>query len=193
MSTPRSGSIEAAVIASLYIEALRQGQSLWFRVISGSMRPLLRVGDSVYIEAAGANALQPGEIAAFETSEGLIIHRIVKTRVQNAEERRELQLLEIGDVELRARWIAEQAVVGRVVTIRRATQQIDLRHPIAQKCGKGIAFARYRLYSIYLSSHFPVIRVSAHKCARLLSRIGYWCIRASRATTTYAGAQKEEV
>src|SRR5947209_9875178 len=99
----------------------------------------------------------------------------------------------MGDAEMRGHWIDEQAVMGRVVMIRRATQQIDLRHPIAQKCGKGIAFLRYRLYSINISSRFPVICMSARKCARLISYIGYWCIRASRATSAYTVTQKEKV
>src|SRR5437588_4936501 len=69
---------EAAAIASLYIEAVRQGQSLWFRVASGSMHPTLRIGEQVRIEPAGAEQLCVGEIAAFETAQGLTIHRVVQ-------------------------------------------------------------------------------------------------------------------
>src|SRR5579863_3176992 len=68
---------QASTLASLYIEALRQKQPLWFRVASNSMLPLLRKDDSVYIEPAQAEDIRIGDIAAFETSSGLVIHRIV--------------------------------------------------------------------------------------------------------------------
>ncbi|MFL5691813.1 MAG: S24/S26 family peptidase, partial [Ktedonobacteraceae bacterium] len=65
------------LIASLFIQALREGQSLWFRVASNSMFPLLRKGDEVFIQPVQACEIRLGEIAAFETSSGLVIHRII--------------------------------------------------------------------------------------------------------------------
>src|SRR5713226_6374862 len=132
MSIPQKSVRQASMIAPLYIEALRNGQSLWFRVVSNSMVPTLRVDDSVYIESTKANEIRVGEIAAFETSKGLVIHRIV--RIQQSETI--VRLLQMADVDLHPSWIEEQAVVGRVILVRRHGRQINLQHSIAQKCGK---------------------------------------------------------
>jgi len=109
-TTPRTSTL-----ASLYIEALRQKQPLWFRVASNSMLPLLRKGDSVYIEPAQAEDIRIGDIAAFETSSGLVIHRIVA--IEQTHET--IRLLQMSDVEVLPAWVKEEAIVGRVITVRR--------------------------------------------------------------------------
>jgi hypothetical protein len=160
----------AATIASLYIEALRQKQPLWFRVASNSMHPLFYKDDSIYIEPAQAYDIAIGEIAAFETSHGLVIHRIV------AIERKPdtIRLLQMSDVEIMPSWVQEPAVVGRVVTIRCRGYQINLRHPLAKWCGKVTATIRHRLYNC--GNNMPlsiVLRIAS----RLAIHLGYWCIR----------------
>ena len=162
---------EAAAIASLYIEALRRGQSLWFRVASGSMHPTLRIGERVRIEPARAEQLCVGEIAAFETAQGLTIHRIVQRQHEGASTR----LVEMSDVHLRASRVNEQAVVGRVVAIRQEKHQIDLQHSIAKKCGAVTASLRFRLYQVHTNRKFT--RFILSKAARFVVRICSWCVR----------------
>lgn len=162
--------LQTSIIPSLYIEALRQGQSLWFRVISNSMAPTLRVGDSVYIEPATAKAIRVGEIAAFETPDGLVIHRIVQHQQTGAA----IRLLQMADVELHTSWIEEQAVVGRVCIARRQSSHMNLQHPIAQWCGKITARLRYLLYLWKVPA--PLRRV-LHICSRWVVSSSYLCIR----------------
>src|SRR5260370_32148534 len=127
MPEPLTDSNHAEALASLYIEALRQGTPLWFRIASGSMHPLLDTHDEVFIDPAQASSIIPGELAAFETSEGLVVHRILRSQENNTH----IRLLQMADAVLRPSWIEGQAVVGRVVALRRDTIQVDLRHPIA--------------------------------------------------------------
>src|SRR5207248_4792684 len=109
------------IIASLFIEAVRQGQPLWFRIASNSMLPLIRVDDTVYIQPTSANEIHVGEIAAFETSAGLMIHRIVSSQqIQGT-----VRLLQMSDVELLPSWVKEQAIVGKVVFIRRQGTEVN--------------------------------------------------------------------
>lgn len=176
ISQQRKSAAEA--LASLYVDALRQGQSLWFRVASGSMRPTLRVGDEVCIEPATADKIRTGDIAAFETTDGLVIHRIVQ-RIQTGTD---VRLLEMSDVHLYPNWVEAQTIVGRVILARRDTRQIDLQHPIAQMCGTVTAQLRYRLYCLYTLSRFNVLRVFWHRSSRLVAFIGYWCIRSCSAS-----------
>jgi hypothetical protein len=165
-------------LAPLYIEALRQGQSLWFRVASGSMNPLLRIGDEVRIEPATADRIRAGAIAAFETSDGLVIHRIVRCVRKDTN----IRLLEMSDVHLHPNWVEAQAVVGRVTRMRRDARQIDLLHPIAQMWGAATAQLRYMFYCLYTHSRFNVLRALLHRSSRLVVFMSYWCIRSCSAS-----------
>ncbi|GAC1400345.1 MAG: hypothetical protein NVSMB49_12440 [Ktedonobacteraceae bacterium] len=157
----------AAVVSALYIEALRRGQALWFRVASGSMGPLLHVNDTVRIEPAQSIAV--GEIAAFETQEGLVIHRII----QRQQTRTGVRLLQMGDGEVRASWLESSVVVGHVVAIRRGAIDIDIKKPIAKWCGYTIAMLRYQVYLRASSIPFgTVLRL----CSRLTCVLGSWGI-----------------
>jgi Peptidase S24-like len=168
MSQP--GTPQASALASLFIEAVRQGQALWFRVASNSMLPLMRLGDNVYIQPARASELRPGEIAAFETSSGLVIHRIIHYQQTEAS----VRLLQMSDVEFLPGWVKAQAVVGRVVSIRRQNRQVDLYHPIAKWCGRVTARIRYRLY---LHHKNRLLQLLLRGCSRLVISLGYRCIR----------------
>lgn len=167
---PQKSTTQASLTASLYLEAVRQGQSLWFRVASNSMNPLLRIGDQVYIVPAKAGEIRCGEIAAFETSDGFLIHRIIQRQQTGTT----VRLLQMADVELHASWVEEQAVIGRVAAARRETLKIDLQHPIAQRCGSVTAYLRHWLYTYKRKSPFARL---LHGCSRLVAYVGYWCIR----------------
>lgn len=175
---PEREATESAVIASLYIQAVRQGQSTWFRVISGSMRPLIHSGDAVYIEPATAAGIEVGDIAAFETPAGLLIHRIVHRQQAGAY----IRFIEMGDAALQANWMKEQAIVGRVILACRGNRQLDLRRPIAKRCGKVTAHLRYQLYCLCNDRKLGLVCVALRKCASQVARVGYLCIRASCAS-----------
>jgi len=171
----RQNTTQASIIASLYIAALREGQALDFRVASSSMNPLLQVGDSVRIVPAKANDIRVGDIAAFETAEGLVIHRIV--RLQQIGDT--IRLLQMGDVDVQfnATWIKEEAIAGRVSAIRKGKRCIDLQRLIAPSCSARTAHLRYWLYRLYTSKKSGLVRLVLRKCSRLVVHTSYWCIR----------------
>ncbi len=164
-----STSSSSPIISSLYIQALREGQSLWFRVASNSMFPLLQVEDSVFIQPATAHDITPGEIAAFETSAGLVIHRIVCCQQTETS----IRLLQMSDVELLPGWVKEQAIVGKVVTLRRAGKDVNLQHPLAKWYGGFVASVRYRLY---LNNKKNAFRLLLRGCSRVTLIGGIWCL-----------------
>lgn len=173
MPLSQEQNTQAGTLTSLYIDALRQGEAFWFRVASGSMIPLLHVGDEVRIEPATAAAIRTGDIAAFETAEGLVIHRIVRHQQSGTA----VRLLEMSDVRLYPSWVEGQSIVGRVILVRYDTHLINLQHPIARMCSTVTALLRYRLYCLYTLSTFKLWRVLWHTSSRFIVFAGYWCIR----------------
>ena len=152
-------SSHTAILASLSIEALRQGQPMRFRVASGSMRPLLQVNDSVQIEPTSTVTI--GDIAAFETHDGLVIHRVVHTQQNQGT----LRLLQMGDGEVRPTWIESETVVGRVTAVYKGTQVVSLETPIAQWYSVLIATLRYQ---VYLHKTNVPFSMALRLCSRLL-------------------------
>jgi signal peptidase I len=170
LSKAQQNNVKASIVTSLYIEALRAGQPFTFRVVSNSMIPTLSTGDSVYIEPAKAKEIRVGDIAAFETPHGLVIHRIV--RIQQTET--SVSLLQMADVDLHASWVEEHAIIGRVISARRQNRAIHLQHPIAQRCGKITARLRYQLY---LRKAYTPLGMILRLCSRWVVRSGYLWIR----------------
>ncbi len=164
---------EAETLASLYIDALRRGETLWFRVVSGSMDPILRIGDEVRIEPASAGKIRAGQIAAFETGAGLVIHRIVRSQQTGTM----IRLLEMSDVDLHPNWVEGQSVVGRAILVRHDTRLTNLRHPIAQMCGFITAQLRYWLYRLYTLNKFNAGRLFLHGLSRIVVFACYWGVR----------------
>lgn len=158
------------MITSLYADALRQGQSLWFRVASSSMRPLLHIGDAIHIEPATAGQIRVGDIAAFETVHGLVVHRIIARKRSGTR----VFLLQMADSEMRPNWIEQNAVVGRVTAIRWGEYYVQLRTPLARTCGGVIAFIRYQLYA---NKQATLKTLVLSICSRIALRIGCWCVR----------------
>lgn len=164
------------ILISLFIQAVREGQPLWFRVASNSMLPLFQKNDTVYIVPTSAQDIHPGEIAAFETGRGLVIHRIVH-RTQNGQT---IRLFQMSDVDLYLTPVSEEQVVGKVVAVRKGRAQIDLERRIAKRYGIIVAVARYRLY-LASNSHF--LSLWWRGCSRLSRQIGYRCVRLFCATS----------
>lgn len=149
---------QSSIVALLYIQALRQGLALWFTVVSGSMRPLLAIGNEIYIEPAQAHELRIGDIVAFETPQGIVVHRIVQRRSQTS-----IQLLQMADSDLYPNWIEAHDVVGRVTAVRRDTVYIDLQHPLARHLGTITASLRYWLFRCKRHDHPGSV---LHICSR---------------------------
>lgn len=58
-------------------EWLTSGASLEFAVVSDSMRPALRTGDSIRVSHVSANALRVGDIVLVDVGTCYVVHRLV--------------------------------------------------------------------------------------------------------------------
>lgn len=161
-----SESPRSSIVTHLYIQALRQGLALWFTVASGSMRPLLAIGNEIYIEPAQAHELRIGDIAAFETPQGLVVHRIVQRRKSQTT----IRLLQMADIDLYPSWIEAHNVIGRVTAVRQDTAYIDLQHPLARQMGTITAYIRYWLFRCKRHEQPGSV---LHSCSRAVVHLQY--------------------
>lgn len=67
----------AAFAAAVLVEQLRVGQPVRFTALGSSMWPSIRSGALVEVVPCAASELRPGDIAAFERDDRIVIHRVV--------------------------------------------------------------------------------------------------------------------
>ena len=108
-------TLSRELLSELWEERFLKNGSLWGRVYSGSMRPLIRVNDRVFVERLEPRQLRFGDIVLFKTENGLVIHRVLgKWRAQGA-----LHFLQKGDFNPDAECVSAACVLGRVRAVDR--------------------------------------------------------------------------
>ncbi len=71
------GAVSPPVLTSLYEELLLKKGELLLTACSGSMAPLIRIGDKVQVRTTSAEAIGFGDIIVFRKEDKLIIHRVI--------------------------------------------------------------------------------------------------------------------
>ena len=121
---------------------LKQGQG-WFRIASGSMRPLIDVDDRIFAQAVQGAEIKPRDIILFSTTEALITHRVMKIVTQNGKTR----ILQKGDASAFASTIASESVIGRVTTIEKKGKLCPLKdHGRTKVLNTVLGFKNCSLY-----------------------------------------------
>lgn len=106
---------KANVIAEMQEELFcKQGEG-WFRIISGSMRPLIDAQDRVLAKRMEADEVKPGDIILFKNSNALVTHRVMERYYEN----RGLFFLQKGDRGGSVGMIPAESVLGKVVAIEK--------------------------------------------------------------------------
>lgn len=102
------------VFRNVMTRLLGDGQSVRFRAHGGSMYPTISDGELVTVAPAAPPHLTPGDIILFETSSGVIMHRIVSMTGAGPD----LRYVCCGDASVMDDApITAEAVLGRVVEI----------------------------------------------------------------------------
>lgn len=115
--------MQQETINDLIRDKLAQGTAFRFRVISGSMAPLIRVGDEVVVQRVGTAELRCGDIVLYTAEGAFRIHRLLARRSQGGM----TLLVTKGDASLAPDppWREEQ-LLGKVVAISREDTTLDL-------------------------------------------------------------------
>ena len=117
--------IQASVLASLWGELLAEKGELWLTARSGSMAPLITVGDRIRVEATPPEVIRFGHIVVFREGEKLVVHRVVATGKCD----RECVFLQKGDCYSLPRRIPASQVLGKVSEVHKLSRRIRLESP----------------------------------------------------------------
>jgi len=131
-ASDHKGALSATATA-LARDALADGQTLRLRVVSGSMRPLLRRGDEVFVSPVAPAALLPGDLVVRAAPDGgFVVHRLMARQAG--------MLVTRGDGLPRPDppWPADQ-LAGRVGEAFRADRPIPLTAWWSRPAGRLLA------------------------------------------------------
>ena len=116
------GAVSPPVLTSLYEELLLKKGELLLTARSGSMTPLIRIGDKVKVRTTSTEAIGFGDIIVFREEEKLVIHRVVaKGKLE-----RQPFFLQKGDRSSFPFRIPAQCVLGTVFEIHKPSRCILL-------------------------------------------------------------------
>jgi hypothetical protein len=112
-------------LGEMWREACARGRSLSFKIITGSMSPLIKVGDIVRVSRIEPTDLRIGDIVAFHDGRNVVVHRItglVRTG-------RQISLRHRGDAGGASQSIDSPDIIGRVTNISKKGRMISTGTP----------------------------------------------------------------
>lgn len=117
-------------------QALQNGQSVRLKIISGSMDPLLQIGDTVVVEPVGEGQLPHhiGEIITYVNGETLFTHRLIECDGQTFQAASD----RTGALDPR---LSVKTVLGRVI----ARERREITLPFTSGQGKKLSSSSYQM------------------------------------------------
>jgi hypothetical protein len=111
----------------------------WLPVLTGSMVPLIRPGDRVFIIFTGAENIKFGDILLFKRDGEFIVHRVLRTwrtpRVR--------YFLEEGDARHQLGLVSAGKIIGRVTLVKRSNRIFDLTSPLSRLTSAALTLWLY--------------------------------------------------
>ena len=110
------------ILPEMWREACDKGTLLRFRVSSGSMTPILNVGDVVRVSRIEPSAVRVGDIVAFQDGSNILVHRIIARKWSN----NQLIFRHRGDNAVSSGVFAVDNLIGRVISVDKEGHEISL-------------------------------------------------------------------
>ena len=137
----------SAGFAAFSRSILNAGKALRFQARGGSMSPLLRDGDVLWIWPVEPNMVKYGDVVLFSKgAHQVVVHRVVRTLMNRSGRCFTVQ----GDAVAAPDGVfPASSVHGRLVTIERAGKMLCVDHPVMRVLGWLTAFiSRLRLVRV---------------------------------------------
>lgn len=118
----------------------KKGQG-WMTVFSGSMSPILKIGDKVLVKYISPKWIHFGDIIVFKENDKFIVHRVIRKRLS----RDKLIFLEKGDNNRFASWIDAEKVIGKAIAVNKGDRYIRL-DSFSEKCRNFLKAIKSNLF-----------------------------------------------
>ena len=138
-------------IIDLWEDLYSKKQKSWLTILSGSMMPLLQIGDKVLIQSVKPTEIRFGDIIVFKTldSDKLIVHRVIRRYNSSS-------FLQKGDSTTTAEIIKSEYLIGKVIAIRKGNKIIYLNKGIWKFINLILTFFSCSVY--YLKPENPILK-----------------------------------
>jgi len=113
---------QISVLKEMQDELFQKNGKGWFRIISGSMSPLIEIDDRVFIRKVNPPEIRPGDIVLFKVDDVFVTHRVIQCFRQNGK----AMILQKGDASNHTSLIPSETIIGKIKGIEKKGRFLDL-------------------------------------------------------------------
>lgn len=158
--------IASKTILALWGDLHQKKRKLWLPVLSGSMLPLLHIGDKVLVQSVEPSIIRTGDIIVFKELDKFIVHRVIKTYKNER-----VYFLQKGDNSMAAEIVQSENLIGMVTLLRKKNKLICLNHGSWKIFNYFLIFFSYSTY--YLKPRNLILR----RIARFIFNKMVWAMK----------------
>jgi len=133
---------KAHIIKELQDELFHTEGKGWFKIVSGSMYPLIDINDRVLVKKIIPSEVRLRDIILFKVDDVFVTHRVIKILRQNGK----TLILQKGDASNHASMIDPEIIIGRVVTIQKKGRFLSLESGGGKVINHFLGFKNTVLY-----------------------------------------------
>jgi len=133
---------KAHIIKELQDELFHTKGKGWFKIISGSMYPLIDINDKVLVKRIFPSEVRLGDIILFKNDDVLVMHRVIKIEERNGR----MMILQKGDASNYASMITPEMILGKVKAIEKKGKILSLDSGRGKVINNFLGFKNTVLY-----------------------------------------------
>jgi len=136
--------LEHTQLQELWDELYARKKESWLTVLSGSMAPMIQVGDRVLVKQTAPQNIRFGDVIVFKEADMLIIHRVISKQVAD----QHVIFMQKGDSNISATYVFSESVIGKVAYIKKEDRIIRLDSFFGRQMNLLLGFSFYVLYML---------------------------------------------
>jgi signal peptidase I len=174
-----------SLMRELQEELFRRDGEGWFKVVSGSMYPLIGVNDRVLVKRLDIRELRAGDIILFKVDDKCIAHRIIRVLKRDGTP----LFYQKGDANAYASLLSPESIMGKVTAVEKKGHILVLtsgririinyllamencifsRFPITHNGYEGIMETDKHIYSLRCQCSW--VKKPLHLCNRIIAKM----------------------